>query len=175
MFAIVALTVVIYATATRATESGEPKFTLPTGLFDDKGTAIVWWRPGYGYADQSSVSAIVSTTDNSAFLRSRSIGNVESRDGALTSIKTLSAVANTWYKLVVKWGYLVGGVKKFRIGVDSGSGISWGNEVTFDGSFTIGTHIRLGYNLFSRIHLRQFYLFPDVLSDAKINDWGGTP
>ena len=42
-------------------------------------------------------------------------------------------------------------------------------------TYNIGTYLRLGYNLFGPMHLRKLYLFPDVLSDAKINDWTGTP
>ncbi len=163
------------ATATRATESGEPKFTLPTGLFDDKGTAIVWAR--FGYAASTGTGAGIVAVFNSAgsLIYNDLTGLIKSFDSTTGISKPLAWTANTWHKLIAKWGYLVGGVEKFRIGVDSGSGVSWGTETTFDGSYTLGANIRLGYNLFSRMHLRELYLFPDVLSDAKINDWGGTP
>ncbi|KKL73574.1 hypothetical protein LCGC14_2073520 [marine sediment metagenome] len=167
------------ATATRLTESGYPSFTLPVGLFDDKGTAIVWWRPGFGSSALLGVnSGILSSRDNPMsiiFNNPNLTLEIRGFDGINVTFSALSYVADTWYKLIVKWGYLVAGVEKFRVGVDSGSGVSWGTEGTFDGSYTLGTHIRLGYDLFSRMHLRELYLFPDVLSDAKINDWGGTP
>lgn len=159
------------STVTRATESGEPHFTLPTELFDDKGTAIVWWRPGYGISDVVGAYGIISTADDIAFLfgTTPAGSSVRSWDSITTIWNGLAISANTWYKLIVKWGYLVGGVEKFRVGVDIGSGVSWGTEQTFDGSYTLGTDIRLGYAPFSRMHLRGLRLYKDVLTDAQIN------
>ncbi len=160
------------STVTRATESGEPHFTLPTGLFDEKGTAIVWWRPGWDMADTSGSSPILTLLNSAAasFLYIHSALHIPtSYDGSIPVDRALTFYANTWYKLAVKWGYLVGGVKKYRIGVDSGSGVSWGLEGTFDGSYLLGTYLRLGFGLFSRMHLRGLRLFKDVLTDAQIN------
>ena len=159
---------------TRLTESGEPSFQLPAGLFDSSGCAIVWWRPGYGYGDMSGTDhGIIATRDSVVSLFYHDTNGVMSRDGTNTSLQNPSWSANTWYKLIVKWGYLVGGVEKFRVGVDSGSGVSWGTEQTFSGSFTLGSYLRLGYGLFSRMHLRQLSLFPTVLTDSEINQRGG--
>jgi hypothetical protein len=158
---------------TRATESGEPHFTLPTGLFDSQGTAIVWWRPGYASVPVSS--GIVACSDVAQSLFFSNAANIYSRSGSPDAVQNFIWTANTWYKLIVKWGYLVGGVEKFRVGVDSGSGVSWGTEQTFDGSYTLGSYLRLGYGLFSRMHLRNLMLFPTVLTDAEIDQRGGTP
>ena len=163
------------AAVTRATESGEPHFTLPTGLFDDKGTAIVWWRPGYGYAILTDYirKGIVSVDNDARFIGNASTGTTGYTITSDTSAQILSQpnnwAANTWYKLVVKWGYSVGGVKKFRVGVDSGTGVSWGPETTFDGAYTTGANLVLGYGLFSRMHLRNLRLFKDVLTDEEID------
>jgi len=72
-------------------------------------------------------------------------------------------------------GLLVGGVEKYRVGVDSGSGVVFGLEQTFGGSYALGTYLRLGYDLFGPMHMRQLSLFPTVLTDAEIDQWTGTP
>jgi len=164
------------ATVTRATESGEPHFTLPAGLFDAEGTAIVWWRPGWDTQSIAAHSGIIaiSNVSTSLFYAHLSLNSIFSRDGFNSASRSLSFSADTWYKLIIKWGYLVEGTKKFRVGIDSESGVSWGTEANFDGSYTLGANIRLGYTPFSRMHLRQLYLFPKVLSDDQINNWDGT-
>jgi hypothetical protein len=160
---------------TRATESGEPQFTLPSGLFDTTGTAIVWFRPSFAEAIASADYGIVSVRDDpSSLLYGDISGNgIASHDGATEATQALAYAKDTWYKLAVKWGY--GGTEKFRVGIDSGSGVSWGTEQNFDGAFTAGTDLILGKSLFSRMHLRQLMLFPTVLTDAEINQRGGTP
>ena len=162
---------------TRATESGEPHFTLPTGLFNTKGTAIVWVRFGYveSITPNNTFSGIVSVSNSTAsLLRNMTTGGgtarFETHHGGGTANINFNWAANIWYKLVVKWSSTT---LKMRVGVDSGTGINWGTEQAFDGSYALGTHLRLGYDLFSRMHLRKLYLFKDVLTDAKINDWGG--
>jgi len=169
------------AAVTRATESGEIAMTLPPGLFDSEGTAIVYWMPSYGYGYQTAwaPSGIVALRDNAISLlrnvNGAGAGRIYANDSTVDTYSSVNYAADTWYKLCVKWGYLVGGVKKFRVGVDSGSGVSWGTEQTFDGSYTLGTYLRLGYGLFGPMHMRQLSLFPTVLTDAEINEWTGTP
>ena len=163
---------------TRLTESGATAFALPGGLFDDTGVAIVWWRPGYGYGDASEDnSGIISTSDTPSSMIFSDIfggnGMFKSYDGTANIPRAnLNWSANTWYKLIVKWGYLVGGDEKFRVGVDSGSGVSWGTAQDFDGSYTLGANLVLGYGLFSRMHLRNLSLYPTVLTDAELDAQG---
>ncbi len=162
---------------TRATESGEPHFTLPTGLFDDKGTAIVWWRPGWDYTDMPDLinSGIISSNEGLSLIYNRRTGGAfrfQSFDGSTTTIKGSLFTVGTWYKLAAKWGYLIGGVKKFRVGVDTGSGISWGAEQTFDGSYTLGASLRLAYGLFGPLWLRDLRLYDRIPSDSEINSMG---
>jgi hypothetical protein len=171
-------TSLIYTTGTagiRATEAGEPHFALPSGLFDDKGTAIVWWRPGFSASQgDGTARGIVGTRNSSLSLIycDADDDQIKSYDGDQTPNQTLAWSANTWYKLVVKWNYDVAGTAKFRVGVDSGSGVSWGSAKTWVGPYAIATHIKIGHSLFSRMHLRQLSLFPTVLSDAQIDSMG---
>jgi hypothetical protein len=165
------------AAVTRTTESGLNAFTLPTGLFDDKGTMTVWFRPGYAEASAIADGGIVSVRDNaSSILYTDISGNgVASHDGTTEATKALAYAKNTWYKLIVKWGYLVSATKKFRVGIDSGSGVSWGTEQTFDGTFTLGSDLLLGKTLSGRMHLKDLSLFTKILTDTEINTWTGSP
>ena len=171
--------IVTVATAvTRATESGNPFWTLPTGLFDAEGTAIVWWRPGYGYDDLPADTnyGILSCDDvGNSVVYNTSWGSesINSRDGVTSAEKATNWSTNTWYKLVVKWGYDVGGTEKFRVGVDTGAGVVWGTETSFDGSYTLGTYLRIGFDLFSRMHVRELMLFRKALSDTMVNHYTG--
>ncbi len=163
------------ATATRATESGYPLWSLPLGLFDAEGTLSVWWRPGYSRANGGATnSGIVSSSDGAPVLLYAQAGNTRltTRDGVNTVTKTLDWSANTWYKLAVKWSSTTG---KMSIGIDSGSGVSWSTEGTFDGSYALGTNLRLGNGLFGPMWLRDLRLYDRVLSDAEINNLGSPP
>ena len=167
------------STASRTTENGYPAWTLPAGLFDDRGTAIMWVRFGYSWDDMTNVmnSGILACRDhtNSLFKNRRQdpLRNFRSYDSFNEAYSpALDWSKDTWYKLVVKWGYLVGAQKKMRIGVDSGVGISWGAEQNFDGSYTLGANLRLGYSLFGPMWLRKLMIFDRVLSDTEINVLG---
>ena len=162
------------ATASRTTESGYPLWTLPAGLFDAKGTAIIWVRFGYAVGDTPDGSyGIVSCEDGtSSVLRLFSnLGStyVVTRDGLTSGTHLIDHAANTWYKVVVKWSSTT---LKMRIGYDSGAGIVWGTEVAFDGSYTLGTNLRLAYGLFGPMWLRALRIYDRVLSDIEINAMG---
>lgn len=166
----------VASSVTRATESGYPRWTLPPSLFDNEGTAIIWARFGYASDVTGLVySAVLSTRDSKASIIHNDTDSIDSADGTISAKAVLNSSANTWYKLIVKWGYEVSGVKKFRMGVDTGSGVSWGNEQSFDGAYTLGSYLRIGYDLFSRMHTRKLLLFRKALNDTMVNYWGGTP
>lgn len=156
------------ATASRATESGYPLYTLPAGLFDSAGTAIIRVRFGFAKAGVTSGYGIVATkngADSIIYVSTAKGYDIASSDVTTVIEKDFAYAANIWYKIALKWGY--GG--KFRIGIDSGSGISWGTEDNFDGSFQLGTNLRLGFALFGPMWLRELMLLDRVLSDDEIN------
>lgn len=165
---------------TRATESGYPRWTLPPSLFNAEGTCILWWRPGYAYdklVTTISNLGIVTCQDSgrSLLFNFRTIPEavgIATNDAANSAHTGIQWAANTWYKLIVKWGYSTG---KMRVGIDDGGGVSWGDEETFDGSFDLGDYLRIGYDLFGPMHVRQLMLFRKALNDTMINHWSGSP
>ena len=161
------------AAASRATELGYPLWTLPTGLFDAQGTCSVWVRFGYNDTDGNVGSGIVVARDNKlSLMYTDHDGDLITYDGTLTAPKSSTITINTWYKYVLKWGYDVGGNEKFRVGVDTGTGIAWGTEANFDGSYTLGTNLRLAYGLFGPMWMRDLRLYDRILTDAEINSLG---
>lgn len=166
------------ATATRATESGYPLWTLPTGLFDAEGTASIWVRFGYAESvvpNTTSSGIVVVTNGANSLLYNRTSGGgvayFNSNDGTTLTEKAYNWVANTWYKLVIKWSSTT---SKMRVGVDSGAGIVFGTEVAFDGSYTLGAALRLAFGLYGPLWLRDLRLWDYVLTDTMINA-GGSP
>lgn len=155
----------------RATESGYPLWDLPLGLFDAKGTVSVWARFGYVVADAPGADyGIVSTWNGAASLLYHwGSNNLYTHDGISSASKVIVWAANTWYKLILKWNATT---LKMRLGVDSGAGIVWGSEVAFDGSYTLGASLRLGYELFGPMWLRDLRLYDRILSDSEINSTG---
>ena len=93
----------------------------------------------------------------------------QSYDGNSLASKNVVIAANTWYKLAVQWGYKVAGVKKFRVGVDSGSGISWGTEANFDGSYALGNYLRFFYGGFGPTWYRKVMLFKGIKATSFID------
>lgn len=166
------------ATATRATESGYPLWTLPLGLFDAEGTCSVWARFGYPYdampaGTSSGVLSTSSATESFAYNRRAGGGEgrpVVSNDGTLQAYSLAVAwTADTWYKLVVKWSASAG---KMRVGYDSGAGIVWGTEVAFDGSYTLGANLRAAFGLYGPIWLHKLMLFDRVPTTLELNSYG---
>jgi len=160
----------VASSVTRATDSGYPRWDLPADLFDAEGTAIIWFRPGFAEAAASADGGILACSDLSFLLLYTDIsGNgVASSDGTTQATQALAYAAYTWYKLIVKWGYDDGG-EKFRVGIDSGSGVSWGTEQNFDGSHALGSYLRIGHTLFGPMHLAGLRLYDNALSDAEID------
>lgn len=169
------------ATATRATESGYPLWSLPLGLFDAEGTCVVWVRFGWGETDmpqdgtrtnsgiivtRNDASSLVFVEHDSDFATNASFSSF---DGTAWATKEYNFIANTWYKLVVKWSSIT---SKMQASVDTGAGTVWGVEAAFDGSYTLGANLRLAYELFGPMWLRDLRLYDRVLTDAEINDLG---
>ncbi len=171
-------------TVTRATESGYPLWDLPLGLFNAEGLASVWVRFGWGETDMPqdgtrTNSGIIVTRDNASSLvfvehDSDFVINASfsSFDGTIWAIREHNFIANTWYKLVIKWSSTT---SKMRAGYDSGAGIDWGVEVAFDGSYTLGTSLRLAFGLFGPMWLHKLMIWDYIPTDIEINAHHGSP
>ena len=61
---------------------------------------------------------------------------VESADGTNTGVKSLTIVKDTTYEVGVIWDATAGNM---RVNVDG----TWGTEVSFDGTYTVGTVLEL--------------------------------
>lgn len=163
----------VAAAVTRASESGFPSWTLPTGVFDDKGTVICWVRSGYAYddmpADLSGKGIVTSSNAGNRVLYHKTSGGVgyfSTFDGTTEGNKATNFAAHTWYKLAVQFPSSPG---KFRVGVDSGSGMSWGSEANWDGSYTFGANLRLAYGLYGPMYIGRILAFNRVKNDNFIN------
>ncbi len=162
------------ATATRATESGYPLYDLPLGLFNAEGTASVWVRLGGSSVDfgVNEFGFVTSQDAYKSIIYSTGFGAIKTRDGLNVGVINLAYSANTWYKLVAKWSSTT---LKMQVGYDSGAGIVWGGEVAFDGSYTLGTALRLAYGLYGPIWFHKLMIFDRTATDIEINAHHGSP
>ncbi len=163
-------------TVTRATESGYPLWDLPLGLFNAEGLCSVWVRFGYAYDAPpiGTFSGIASCRDSLVSFVYNKVdagpaGNIYNHDGANVANVLLNWSANTWYKFVAKWSSTT---SKMRVGYDSGAGIVWSVERAFDGSYNLGTSLRLAFDLYGPMWLRDLRLYDRIPSDSEINSMG---
>lgn len=145
---------------TNAYDSGD-------GLAPPHGTAIVWWRPGYN--KNESGNNYIIRLDNGAFFYHNGNGFPRTSDGVVEIETALTFAKNTDYKIIIKWGYLASNVAKFRIGYDSGSGVSWGTETDFDGGYITGTTLDFATTLNNLHHNKRTQIYEQILSDAEID------
>jgi len=145
---------------TNAYDSGD-------GLAPPHGTALAWWRPGYDLADAGLLYLIHSSSGRILW---HADGDIQSSDGSTTCSVALSYVKNTPYKLAAKWGYLSNNVAKFRVGYDSGSGVTWGAEQDFDGAFSVGANLEIADMIVSDPHhIKRIQIWKQHLPDEEID------
>uniref|UniRef100_A0A6M3J9G2 Uncharacterized protein n=1 Tax=viral metagenome TaxID=1070528 RepID=A0A6M3J9G2_9ZZZZ len=143
---------------------------------------VLWWRPGHGDGDIPSgvdYSGIFSTRDSTlSLIRYDDTNNrFQAYDSANSAyFPTFTAVRDTWYKLVLQFGYLTSNVGKMRLGLDGGSGVSYSTASNYDGAFDVtGSLLRVGYGATAPFHIRAIAIYPDkILTDTFINA-GGSP
>ncbi len=151
-----------------------------TGLLPPHATFIAEVRFGYAESDvpNSTSSGIINVQDATVgFLYGRIDGSgtasVNSQDDSFnTPKKAYNWAADTLYKIVVQYGYLTSNVLQMRIGVDTGSGISWGSAVTYSGTYTTGTDLILAHTPFGPIDIQQLMIFSEILDDTIIDGLG---
>lgn len=132
------------------------------------GTAIVWWRPGYDRADALQDSTIEAAAWSNLLYHSTA-GFPRSYDGTNTASASLDYSKDTPYKLILKWGYLTSNVRKFRLGYDSGSGVTWGTESNFDGNFITSPNLTFGVTLSAPQHNKRTRIYREILTDEEID------
>ncbi len=159
--------------ATNAYDSG-------SGMLPPHATVMAWVRFGYAESDvpNSTSSGIINVQDATVgFLYGRIDGagtaSVNSQDDSFnTPKKAYNWAADTLYKIVVQYGYLTSNVLQMRVGVDTGSGISWGSAVTYSGTYTTGTDLILAHTPFGPIDIQQLMIFSEILDDTIIDGLG---
>jgi len=105
-----------------------------------RGTVVVWWRPGAAYDTHSSTSGILcSGEDESSLLYYYGSSKTITKPTPTTYKSQIinDFAAYSWQKLIVQYGYLVSNVPMLRIGLDTGSGVSWVSPSIYVGSYDI--------------------------------------
>ena len=145
-----------------------------TGLLPPHATVMVWVRFGFAKTDVSLDFGILSIRNAANSLMGPVSGafHLYSYDGVTFSSNVYAYVANTLYKIVVQYGYLISNVLQFRVGIDTGSGISWGTAQTYDGAYTTGTDLILAHTPFGPIDIQQLMIFSEILDDTIIDGLG---
>jgi len=158
-------------TATRATESGYPRYTIPTGLFNAQGTLIVWLYHGMAFGDYSAGDyGIVSLNGNAkSALYLDENGNICTYDGTNETTHNVNWPINAWRKYVLTWDQAANAV---QVGVDAGGGVALTGGV-FDGAYDVaGGILSLSQGLLAPRHLRNFMIDDEVWSISKIDSFG---
>lgn len=137
------------------------------------GTVVLRWRPGFDGGDISMLGGIIGCREGLVSLMySDESMCPKSNDSTTQVTNSLIVSSDTWYKLVLQYGYLSDNVAKMRVGADTGSGISWGSAADYDGAFEVGPHLLLNYNLQGPCHIRDIQIYKRILSDTEINSLG---
>lgn len=159
------------STVSRATESGYSSYVLPAGIFNVKGTLILWARSGaaYGSFPAGDYGLISSADAAKSLLYFDEGGNICTFDGTNETLHNVNWPINTWRKYGLKWD---ASQSKVWVGADTGSGISW-TEGTFDNVYTEGANLRLGYGLYAPLHFKDIQIYNRLLSDTIFNQATG--
>jgi len=155
----------------RASEANTVTLAVPaavSGALADTGTIVMSVMLGYARAAGVVGNLLASTTaTDSLIYTTTAAGNISSNDGTAVAESAAAYTANTWTKIALKWP---SSTDKYRIGVDiDGAGIVWGDEQAFDGSFTVGANLILGYALHGPMWIKNIKFYDKILTDAQIN------
>ncbi len=150
---------------TNAHDSGD-------GLYPAHGTSIIWWLPSFDRDDGGSnnyLNSHAGSTGEIIYTDFPSNPNPTSYPGGTRASVVIDFSKDTWYKLVVQWGYLVSNVSKYRVGYDSGSGVVWGTAQDFDGAYRIGASLILGRTVENPFHIKRIALYEEIRTDEEID------
>lgn len=170
------------AAASRATEAGYPRWTLPASvaaLFTANVpfTVAVKVRPGFAYTDVAPTVYVTVLSVAAAATNLLRIGRtitptsvISAFDGANYATATINWAANTTYCFAIQI-YDVAGTNKMRVGYSvCGSGTwTWGTAQNYDGAFTSDGVLRAFYGNEYPAHLQKICIFNSgSLTDAQL-------
>ena len=132
------------------------------------GTIVIKGRFAFARAAGVVTNILAATAaTNSLVYTTTAAGNITSNDGTTIAENTGAYTANTDWKIALKFP---SDTDKYRIGIDvAGAGIVCGTEVAFDGDFTTGANLILGYVLHGATWIKWVKFFDKVLTNDKIN------
>jgi len=154
-------------------------YNIPTALFSGagKGTAVVWfWSPygkGVWATTVASRTPIFNThAGDSGQLYIDTTGVITSNDQT-TAVTTATSMVTGWNMAAVKWNYDSGGAK-FKVGLDNGTGFSWGVQGAYDGAFSeTAGKIEFGRTMDVPIRVVDLMIWKTFISESDIRDLGG--
>ncbi|MDD5006900.1 MAG: hypothetical protein PHC68_00690 [Syntrophorhabdaceae bacterium] len=135
-------------------------------------TVVLDFRPVYNASDLTGVTQAILDCSGGSTIFELFASGVSLQDGATGATVAYTPVANKTVRLVAQANYQTAGRAKMKVGIDSGSGISWGTEVNYDGSMSIGSLLRVLTSPWGRAHVAQLAIFSRIVDDGEINMWG---
>lgn len=136
-----------------------------------EGTLLLDFHPVacFDCVDNGTAHNLVSVNDNkNSTLFVENVGGTHGRacscDGTTVACAECSWEADANYTMAVRWGD-----GTFQVGVKNSTSWAWGTEKAYDGSFDIGTKLRLSYeNEDVHWHAKNLKIRNEKLSTAEI-------
>lgn len=149
---------------TNAWDSGD-------GLCLPHGTSIIWWKPGSNRDDalQGHLVHTHSAGLNSLIAGHAAGGNLYTDASTVEPTVVFDYQKDTFYKIVVQWGYLTDHVAYYRIGYDSGSGVVWGTALVYDGAYGTGASLQLAGIIGYPYHIKRLRFYKSILTNEEID------
>lgn len=158
------------AGSVRVSEENTLMLSMPASVaaaLADTGTLVVDWIPGFSRAAGVVTNVVAFTAATASGLyTTTAAGNLSSYDGTTVAEQIGGYTANSPVRSSVRWPSSAG---KFQVGTDIGAGSMFGTEANFDGAFTVGVNLILGYVLRGPTWYEKVKIFNKVLTDAGID------
>lgn len=111
-------------------------------------TAVVWWRPGFDHGQGTAGGILNCYEDEDGLIKHNTANKFNSYDDTTTAQSgEVDYSAGDWLKIVLQVE-INSNVLQFRLGVDSGGGVSWGSWANHDGRYPFGSYLNILYNTF---------------------------
>lgn len=154
-----------------------PRWAMSSGLtnvfsgISEQGTMVVKLTPGFDMYYTAAFFGMVSPDDAAVNgLYVSSAGRFAAYDGTSTAYEAETGVSQgVIANVAVKWGHMVSGASKFQVGVDTGTGITWGTAVDWDGDFAHDTYLNFFYGGYGVWNIGSVRFYDEIRTDAQIN------